>query len=85
MTAIYMARHRADTGLGDLSLLVRVTHDQANAQRAVQVLAATDTLPSSRTLYREMHRAGVLMPNATHCATVLAADIIARETAAVAA
>jgi hypothetical protein len=85
MTGLYLPRHRAATGLGDVSLLVRVTHDQANAHRAVQVLAATDALASSRALYRELHRAGALMPNAAHCATVPAVDIIARESSAVAA
>lgn len=85
MTAIYLPRHRADQGFGDVSMLARLAHDQVQGARAVKVLAATETLDSTRTLYRELHRAGVLRPIPERCRTVRAADIIAREASAVAA
>lgn len=85
MTGTYLPRHRANAGFGDVSLPARLAHDRRQAQRAVRVLAANDHLPAARTLYRELHRAGVLMPHGDHCRTVLAADLIARELAGVAA
>lgn len=64
---------------GPDALGARLDRDRENAKRAVRVLAACDTLPAARALYRELHRAGTLMPNRSNCRAVFADDLIARE------
>lgn len=71
----YRPRHYAGADSAD----ARLRHDQFVAHAAVQVLAACDTLPAARALYRELHRAGVLLPRASRGNPIPAADLIARE------
>lgn len=59
----YVPRHAAPWMPGvDRSMVARRTVDQERADRAVQVLAATDDLPASKELYQRLLLAGALHP-----------------------
>jgi hypothetical protein len=61
MNTRYIPRHAAPLpGQPDLSATARAITDQHRADIAVVVLAATDTLPASRELYRRLLRSGAL-------------------------
>jgi hypothetical protein len=70
----FVPRHRAPDGRIDLSAIERRRIDQERAARAIVVLAATDSLPASRELYRRLLTAGSLNPALPP--TVLAAELV---------
>lgn len=61
----YAPRHLGGTPVAELaSAAARRRHDLERAERAVLVLAATDDLPASRLLYRELLLSGALLGHA---------------------
>lgn len=69
MSTTYLPRHAAPLpGQPDLSATARAVEDQARADAAVRVLAATDTLPASRELYRRLLASGALHPQIARAA-----------------
>jgi len=71
---LYEARHAAPVAGLDPSAFARRTVDSQRVRLAVRLLASVDT-PQARTLYRELHWAGALYPQAVPSQPVVLDDV----------